>query len=236
MMISFIIPAYNEERYLGPTLERLIESAEAVGAPYEIIVVADGCSDGTADVARQHGTRLLEVELRHIAAVRNAGAGVATGDLFIFVDADTLIPQETLAATVRAIRDGAAAGGARPVLEPPMPWWSVVPLRVLVCLYFRTWRFTLGGYLFATRTAFEALGGFDEQYFATEDAAFCRTIRRHGRFVVLREPMITSGRKMEEMSTWEGITTSMRLLLRGRKALRQREGLEIWYDQRTPRD
>jgi hypothetical protein len=54
--------------------------------------------------------------------------------------------------------------------------------------------------------------------------------------VVLREPMITSGRKMEEMSTWEGITTSMRLLLRGRKALRQREGLEIWYDQRTPRD
>ena len=234
MMISFVIPAYNEEQYLGRTLEQLIESAEAVGEPYEIIVVADGCTDGTADVARQHGTRLLEVELRHIAAVRNAGAGVATGDLFIFVDADTLVPQETLAATVRAITDGAAAGGARPVLDPPMPWWSVVPLRVLVCLYFRTWRFTLGGYLFATRTAFEALGGFDEQYFATEDAAFCRTIRRHGRFVVLREPMITSGRKMEEMSTWEGITTSMRLELRGRKGLRQREGLEIWYEQRSP--
>ena len=90
MMISFVIPAYNEEQYLGRTLEQLIESAEAVGEPYEIIVVADGCTDGTADVARQHGTRLLEVELRHIAAVRNAGAGVATGDLFIFVDADTL--------------------------------------------------------------------------------------------------------------------------------------------------
>jgi glycosyltransferase involved in cell wall biosynthesis len=236
MNISFVIPAYNEEQYLGKTLEQLIESAEAIGEPYEIIVVADGCTDGTADVARQHGTRLLEVELRHIAAVRNAGAGVATGDLFIFVDADTLIPPETLAATVRAIADGAAGGGAHPVLEPPIPWWAVVPLRLLVCLYFRSLRFVLGGYLFATRSAFEAMGGFDEQYFAAEDAAFCRTIRRHGRFVVLREPMITSGRKIEEMSTWEGISTSMRLVLRGRKALRQREGLGVWYEQRKPRE
>jgi glycosyltransferase involved in cell wall biosynthesis len=236
MKISIVIPAYNEERYLGRTLEQLSESADAVGEPYEIIVVADGCEDGTAAVARQHGTRLLEVELRHIAAVRNAGARLATGELFIFVDADTLVPPETLAATVRVIRDGAAGGGARPVLEPPMPWWSVVPLRVLVCLYFRTLRFTLGGYLFATRSVFDAMGGFDEQYFATEDAAFCRTLRKHGRRVVLREPMITSGRKLEEMSTWEGISTSLRLVLRGRKALRQREGLEIWYDQRTPRD
>ncbi|MHC4083498.1 MAG: glycosyltransferase, partial [Planctomycetota bacterium] len=229
MNISFIIPAYNEEQYLGKTLERLTESAEAVGEPYEIIVVADGCVDHTVDVAREYETRVLEVALRHIAAVRNAGAGVATGDLFIFVDADTLLPQETLAATVRAISNGAAGGGARPVLEPPMPWWSVVPLRLLAAAYFRSLRFTMGGYLFATRNAFEAIGGFDEQYFATEDAAFCRAMRQHGGRVILREPIITSGRKMDEMSTWEGIATSARLVLRGRKALCQREGLEVWY-------
>ncbi|MHC4141603.1 MAG: glycosyltransferase [Planctomycetota bacterium] len=236
MNISFIIPAYNEQDYLGKTLQRLTDSAEAVGEPYEIIVVADGCIDGTVEVARQHETRLLEVELRHIAAVRNAGAAVATGDLFIFVDADTLIPQETLAATVRAIRNGAAGGGARPVLEPPMPWWAVVPLRLLAAAYFQSLRFTMGGYLFATRDAFAAIGGFDEQYFATEDAAFCRAMRKHGGRIVLREPIITSGRKMDEMSTWEGIATSARLVLRGRKALRQREGLGVWYEQRTPRE
>jgi hypothetical protein len=54
--------------------------------------------------------------------------------------------------------------------------------------------------------------------------------------VVLREPMITSGRKIESMSTWEGIATTLRLVLRGRAALRQREGLGVWYEQRTPRD
>jgi glycosyltransferase involved in cell wall biosynthesis len=236
MMISFVIPAYNEEQYLGRTLEHLIESAEAVGEAYEIIVVADGCADRTAEVAREHGTRVLEVDLRHIAAVRNAGAGQATGDLLVFVDADTLVPPETLAATVGAIAGGAAGGGARPVLLPPLPWWAVVPLRLLAAAYFRSLRFTMGGYMFATRAAFEAIGGFDEQYFATEDAAFCRALRRHGGRVILREPIITSGRKLDEMSTWEGIATSTRLVLRGRKALRQREGLEIWYDQRTPRD
>jgi glycosyltransferase involved in cell wall biosynthesis len=236
MNISFVIPAYNEQDYLGKTLQRLTESAEAVGETYEIIVVADGCVDRTVEVAREHETRVLEVELRHIAAVRNAGAGVATGELLIFVDADTLIPQETLAATVRAIRKGAAGGGARPVLEPPMPWWSVVPLRLLAAAYFQSLRFTMGGYLFATRGAFEAIGGFDEQYFATEDAAFCRALRKHGGRAILREPIITSGRKLEEMSTWEGIATSARLVFRGRKALRQREGLEVWYEQRTPRE
>ncbi len=51
MMISFIIPAYNEEDYLGKTLEWLLSSAEAVAVPYEIIVVADGCADGTAALA-----------------------------------------------------------------------------------------------------------------------------------------------------------------------------------------
>ncbi|MHC4219391.1 MAG: glycosyltransferase [Planctomycetota bacterium] len=236
MTISFIIPAYNEEHFLGPTLERLTESAEAVGQPYEIIVVADGCTDGTAAIARQHDARVVEVELRHIAAVRNAGAAAAAGDLFIFVDADTLVPPETLAATVRAIGNGATGGGVRPVIDPPIPWWAAPGFKMLVCVYFRSMRFTLGGYLFATRAAFEAVGGFDEQYFAAEDAAFCRALRRHGGRVVLREPMITSGRKIESMSTWEGIATTLRLVLRGRAALRQREGLGVWYEQRTPRD
>jgi glycosyltransferase involved in cell wall biosynthesis len=232
MKLSFVIPAYNEQDYLGPTLERLTESADATGEPHEIIVVADGCTDDTVAVAGRYDVRVLEVNLRHIAAVRNAGAAAATGDVFIFVDADTLIPAETVAATVRAVRQGGTGGGAYPVLEPPMPWWSVVPLRVLASLYFRSWRFTLGGYLYATREAFEAVGGFDEQYFATEDAAFCRALRKHGGRVILREPMITSGRKLDEMSTWEGIRISLRLLFGGRKVVRQREGLEVWYEQR----
>lgn len=230
-MISFIIPAYNEEDYLGRTLERLRASADAVGEAYEIIVVADGCTDGTVALAGKFGVRVLEVELRHIAAVRNAGARVATGELFIFVDADTLIPEETLRATLEAIRNGAIGGGARVVIDTPLPW-AVRTAGRLLTWSIRFFRCTVGAYLYATRHAFEAVGGFDERYFAAEDIVMCRALRKHGRFVVVREPMITSGRKIEHRSVLECLAICGRMLLRGRRAFRQREGLEIWYDQR----
>lgn len=67
MMMSFVIPAHNEELYLGKTLDRLIDSAEAVKEPYEIIVVADGCTDDTTAVARKHKSRVIEVQRRQIA-------------------------------------------------------------------------------------------------------------------------------------------------------------------------
>ncbi len=230
-MISFIIPAYNEEDYLGKTLERLLASADAVGEPYEIIVVADGCTDGTVALARKFGLRVLEVELRHIAAVRNAGAKIAAGELYIFVDADTLVPEETLRATLKAVRNGAIGGGARVVIDTPLPWAVRVAGRLLTC-GFRSFGLTVGAYLYATRYAFEAVGGFDERYFAAEDIVMCRALRKHGRFLVVREPMITSGRKIERHSVWECIAITARILRRGRKAFRQREGLEIWYEQR----
>ena len=230
-MISFIIPAYNEEDYLGKTLERLLTSADAVGESYEIIVVADGCTDKTTELARKLGAQVLEVELRHIAAVRNAGAKIAAGDLFIFVDADTLVPEETLRATLGAIRNGAIGGGARLVIDTPLAW----PVRLAVwslTLTLRWFKLTVGGYLYVTRHAFEAVGGFDERYFAAEDIVMCRALRKLGRFVVVKDPMITSGRKIEQHSVWECIAIAARILRRGRKAFRQREGLEIWYEQR----
>lgn len=230
-MISFIIPAFNEEDYLGGTLERLLATAEAVGDPYEIIVVADGCTDGTVALARKFGVRVLEVELRHIAAVRNAGAKIAAGELFVFVDADTLIPEETLRATLKAVRSGAIGGGARVVIDTPLPW-AVRPVVRMLTWGFRSFRFTVGGYLYATRFAFEAVRGFDERYFAAEDIVMCRALRKHGRFVVVREPMITSGRKIEQHTILECFAITARILLRGPKALRQRDGLEIWYEQR----
>ena len=73
-MISFIVPAHNEERYLGRTLHSIRAAAAALERPYEIIVVDDASTDGTAAVAESHGARLVQVHLRQISAVRNAGS------------------------------------------------------------------------------------------------------------------------------------------------------------------
>ena len=109
-MISIVIPAYNEEALLAATLNAVRASADAIGVPYEVIVVDDGSTDRTAEIARAHGARVVAVHLRQIGAARNAGAKVAAGDLLVFVDADTLVHARSAA---RSRRGGPRRRGRR---------------------------------------------------------------------------------------------------------------------------
>ena len=73
-MLSFIIPAYNEELAIGPTLQSIHEAARSLGVPYEIIVADDASTDRTVEIADSSGARVVAVSNRQIAATRNAGA------------------------------------------------------------------------------------------------------------------------------------------------------------------
>src|SRR5262249_44341467 len=88
--------------------------------------------------------------------------------------------------------------------------------------------------LFCTRQAFDAAGGFDEKLFAAEELALSRALHRHGRFLVLREFVTTSGRKVRAYSAREVLGIIARLALSGEQGLRQRKGLEPWYGERRP--
>src|SRR5205814_8759722 len=110
-MISFIVPAYNEEAELPATI-RAIHSA-AVGYEYEIVLVYDGSTDATAAIAEQFGARVISIERRQIAAARNAGARAARGDIFIFVDADTQIGPGHVRGAISSLENGFAGGGSR---------------------------------------------------------------------------------------------------------------------------
>jgi GT2 family glycosyltransferase len=84
--------------------------------------------------------------------------------------------------------------------------------------------------LFARRQVFREVGGFDPRYFAAEEWVLSRDLARLGRFTVLRESSITSGRKGTSRELRRLMVLLLRLSFRGRKVLQQREGLEIWYD------
>src|SRR4051812_25920313 len=88
-MLSFVVPAYNEEKYLGPTLASIHEAARAVGESYEIIVANDNSSDATAQLAEAGGARVINVHKRQIAGTRNAGARAASGEWLVVVGART---------------------------------------------------------------------------------------------------------------------------------------------------
>jgi GT2 family glycosyltransferase len=89
-----------------------------------------------------------------------------------------------------------------------------------------------GCFVFAKREAFEKCGGFDETLFAAEEWAVSRRLARVGRFVVLKQQVITSARKLRTHSAWEILSLLGKVALFGPRYLRKREGLELWYGER----
>jgi glycosyltransferase involved in cell wall biosynthesis len=230
-MISFVVPAYNEEPLIGGCLQAIHAAAESLGQPYEIVVADDDSSDGTRRVAESKGARIIRVSNRQIARTRNAGARAATGEILVFVDADTLVTNAAVQAANRALQSGAVGGGTEIQFEGRIPLYARLLLPLFV-LYFRVARFAAGCFVFCSRPAFEAVGGFDERLFGGEEVALSRALKRQGRFVILREPVTTSGRKLRAHSGWEVLRLLGALALRGPGLVRTREGMAIWYHHR----
>jgi len=230
-MISFIVPAYNEALLLGATLDAVHAAARAVCEEHEVVVVDDASTDDTALIAERHGARVISVAHRQIAATRNSGARVARGELLIFVDADTIVNEAVVRAAVDALRGGAVGGGAAVAFEGAVPLYGKLLLPVMVWL-FRATRWAAGCFVFCTRTAFVAVGGFDEAFYCAEELVFSRALKRQGRFVVLRQAVTTSGRKLRTHSVREILPLLGRFALGGSRVLKQRHGKELWYAER----
>lgn len=230
-MISFVIPAYNEEALLGRTLAALNVAARALGMPFEVVVVDDASTDRTTAIAREHGAHVVPVNHRQIAATRNAGARAAIGDLLVFIDADTVVNESVVRSAIEAMRHGAVGGGCGFRFDGRLPLYGRILEAITVPLY-RVLRLASGCFLFCTREAFQAVGGFDEGLFGAEEAAMSRALRRQGPFVVLRESVTTSGRKLRAYSAREVLGLLARLAVSGPKSVRRRKGLELWYGER----
>ena len=228
-MLSFIVPAYNEEFELPATLEAIRIAAN--NHPHEIIVADDASTDRTAAVAREAGAKVVSINRRQIAAARNAGAHAASGEILFFVDADTRINQAHVTGAIAALEAGCSGGGSRVDIEGEIPTWSRIGLKIFCALYFGL-NFAAGAFLFTSKRNFEAAGGFDESLFIGEEVYFSLALRKLGRFRILKEPVVTSGRKLRMYSVREILAHSFRVLFRGPSVARSRKRLDIWYDGR----
>ena len=193
--ISFIVPAHNEELLLADTLEAIRRAASALPESSEILVVDDASTDGTGAIGHLHDARVIHVTCRHIAATRNAGARTSLGRWLIFVDADTIVTPEVVEAAVAAMRGGAVGGGCNVRFEGRLPRYGRFLISIASPLY-RGLGLAAGCFVFCTRDGLEAVGGWDETLFAAEEAFLSRALHRYGRFVILRQQVSTSGRKL----------------------------------------
>jgi glycosyltransferase involved in cell wall biosynthesis len=229
--VSFIVPAYNEDLLLGRTLESIAAATELLDESVEVIVVDDASTDRTAAVALAHGVRLESVAHRQISATRNSGARSAASDIFLFVDADTLVNAPVVRAAIAAVRNGAAGGGCAVQFSGRLPLHGQLIARIAAPIY-RHLGLAAGCFIFCSRQAFETVGGFNERLFAAEEVAMSKALSAQGSFVILRETVITSGRKLRAYSGRELLGILLHVALNGRAALNERRGLDIWYGDR----
>ena len=189
--LSIVVPALNEAATLAARLQSLAPW-RARGA--ELIVVDGGSTDGTPAIAQAHADRVLQAP-RGRASQLNAGACAARGEVLLFLHADTQLPPEA----DRHIHEALAAGhdwGRFDVRIEGRHRWLPVVARLM------NWRSRWSGIatgdqaIFMTRQAFDAVGGFDERYFAAEELGLSRALKRQGTFLILREPVMSSGRKL----------------------------------------
>lgn len=223
-VLSFIIPAHNEANGLARVIGACRESVGALS--HEIIVVDDSSTDETAEVGRMAGAQVISVQHRRISSTRNSGARAARGQLLIFVDADTWPNPEVVNAAIQALEHGAAGGSAAFRFDRPIPLHG----RFLEWFFVKLCRFAklaAGCFVFCTRESFRNSGGFPEDYYAAEEWVFSRRLKRQGPFVVLSQPVETSGRKLRAYTLWELTSGLTRMALSG---FRSRQ--EIWYQRK----
>jgi glycosyltransferase involved in cell wall biosynthesis len=228
-MLSFIIPAHNEELELAGAIESIRSAGEGSGRPFEIVVVNDSSTDGTAMIAQENGAELITVHCRHIAAARNAGARASTGDILFFVDADTRIATAHITGAIAALENGASGGSAILQFDRAVPFWANVFFKIFCVIYF-TANLGAGAFLFTSRKNFFAVGGFDEQFFAAEETYFSMALKKFGKFRILRTPAITSARKVRMHRPYHVLRQTLGILFGGPGALRSRKKLALWYD------
>lgn len=190
MKISVIIPALNEEDRIQQTLAAIL----AQPPPYEIIVADGGSSDQTVVRAQPHATVLTTTPGR--APQMNRGADEATGETFLFLHADTLLPPDAFAAIRSAVgRPDTVAGTFRLQFDTTTPLLRFYSY----CTRYPLLRICFGDRgLFVRRTVFEAAGGFPEVPIF-EDLEMVNRLKAYGHFAFLPQAVTTAARRFERV-------------------------------------
>ena len=235
--ISVLIPAYNEEVFIGKVIERVHACFDAVGYPdYEIVVCDNNSSDRTGELAAARGAIVVQEPHNQIARARNTAAKAAGGEWFIFLDADTLLTPELLAGTILGFQSGRICGGGS-LLKFDRDDVGLFA-RLLTGVWNRissTFHLAAGSYLFCYRRAWADLGGFDETVYAGEEVYFSRELKRWARAngfkfrVLTGSPVTTSARKMEWYSQRQLLWRVIRMARPG--SVKSRDQCDLWYSR-----
>jgi glycosyltransferase involved in cell wall biosynthesis len=239
LKLSIVVPAFNEERLLPATLERIRAAAQPFDGAWdwELIVCDNNSTDRTAEIARAAGAKVVFEPHNQISRARNRGAAAASGEWLVFVDADSTPSRGLFEDLRQAIESGRVLGGGSTIrvesaalsVQAVLGFWNAIS---------RSLHWAAGAFVYCEAAAFRRVGGFSEELYASEELDLSgrlkRLAREEGReFRILRRhPLLTSNRKMDLYGWRELLPVFGRFLRNPRRMLRSAKGCSPWYDGR----
>ncbi len=200
--ISVIIPTYNEEKYIGNTLESIRNQKFT---DYEIIVADGNSTDKTREIAKSFADKIVKTNIRTTAAGRNTGAEVAEGKYLVFVDADTILPEDYLEKVFQIFQEGKFAGfsgsfqflGNNPIHQADA---CIVNFYFLLLDFFG--KTIIPGFNFCIpKTVFRKAGGFENVFI--EDANLSAKLCKFGKTKYFSHFFVkTSPRRLKKFRTF----------------------------------
>ncbi len=231
--LSFIVPVRDDAARLRRCLQSIERNRGCV--PIEIVVADNGSTDGSREVARQAGARVLELPGLRVAALRNAAAAAASGDILAFVDADHEIDATWVVSAVDALQQPEVGAAGASYDAPPDGTWVQ---RAYDALRRHAPRaadadWLASGNLAVWRRAFDDLRGFDTTLETCEDVDFCRQLRARG-YRLVEDPRLRSIHHGDPATLkavffselWRG-RDNIRASFRGRMRLRELPSVAI---------
>ncbi len=229
-MISIIIPAYNEEKYLPETIKALKKSiAYSKTKDYEIILVDNNSTDKTRKVAMDFKLKVLDEPKRNISTVRNRGAKEAKFENLVFLDADTIVSTDTISKILEQFNNHFLAGSVKVISFSK---------RKLVNLYMNGWKLLAlllkmhqGACQFHKKQTFLDNGGFDESIFMGEDVIYFWELKKkkpHIKTIKIKDTQVyPSNRKWDTIPIWQLLIETNPLMVLFFK--RRIETWKSWY-------
>ncbi len=199
MRAAIVVPTLDEEEALARHLPAALLAAD------EVVVSDGGSRDGTVELARRLGARVVEGPACRGGQL-NRGAAACSADLLLFLHADTSLPPGGVDLARAAVAAGAVGGGFRVRFDVDRPAQRLGAR--LINLRTRLTRVPLGDQAqFATAEAFRALGGYRD-WPILEDLDFARRLKRHGRVALVEQPVITAARRFVERGVVATVATN----------------------------
>lgn len=224
MTISIIIPAYNEEKFIGKTLKSITQLEKERDWEIELIVVNGSSTDKTADIALSYGAKVINEPRRGIGFARQQGLLHARGEIVAFTDADTLVRPDWLTRHVKLLKQPnvVLSFGSYRVTDGYFPYYHytnyIQHYFIALLYYLLKIPFAPGQNSAFWRKKALSIGGYDEKIKMMEDVDLAVRMKKIGRVIYKFDLIVySSGRRSGEswgMFWRAGLATFQYFILR----------------------